>query len=45
VRLIGYISIALSDSVVGAAIPSGDKSVWARDLAFGAWNFHDMDIT
>ena len=41
-RLIWCISISVSGLEVEALNTSGVNSVWARDLVFGAWNFHDF---
>jgi hypothetical protein len=36
------IPLSVSDFEVKAIYTSGVYSVWARDLYFGAWNFHDF---
>jgi len=40
VRHVWCISLPVSGLEVGAMNTSGVNSVWARDLVFGAWNFH-----
>jgi hypothetical protein len=40
--LVDVITLSVSDLEVEAINISGINSVWARDLYFGVWNFHDL---
>jgi hypothetical protein len=40
--LVDVITLSVSDLEIEAINTSVVNSVWARDLYFGAWNFHDL---